>query len=802
MAFTPGKDFNILQTTDLSNVDAGFGDDVYIVTAATLENGKKIQIVDDKGNNSLQLVGGLEIASSIVASDTVQLTLSNGSEITVTGASSFGFEPGGNITAGIDNEDVDYATFATETLGVDSVPDVGAEPVDGGAVTIEGGSGGDDIDPPVFESAEVNGDTLTLTYGEALNAENAPTVDDFTVTPLVDQEVLDEAGNQTFDDEGNLVIESVPGDPITVADLSVDGTTVILTLETPVTEGQEITVSYDPALDGEDATAIQDVAGNDAESLDNQEVTNNTTTVENAAPVITSESAVNVEENQTVVTTVVATDTDADDTLTYTIAGGDDEALFALDATTGELSFVAAPDFEALASAADNNDYLVTVAVSDGVNDVTQDLTVTVTDVEVENAAPIAEADTATTDVDTAVTIAVLVNDSDPEADALTIAGVTSTIGATVEIVDLEDGTQGVSYTPAAGFVGTDTFTYDINDGNGNTVTGTVSVEVTEPVVPEDTTPPLFTSAATAGAIENRNVLYTAGATDDTTPITFSLTGADAALLAIDAASGVVTLIDGALDFDAGVKTSYAFDVVATDSATALNSATLAVTVTVTDDVTDNPIPDTTAPVFTSAATANADENQNVLYTAGATDDTAPITFSLAGADAALLAIDAASGVVTLAAGNLDFDAGVKTYAFDVIATDGATPANASAPLAVTVTVTDDVTDNGPTVENVTAGNTTPIDAAADEFDFVFAAGTYTYNITGFGTDDVLDLPDAFFGTATITNASGTDGNMTIKGDDGAANVITINLTGLATELDTAFNVITFNSAFGEGSLI
>jgi hypothetical protein len=118
------------------------------------------------------------------------------------------------------------------------------------------------------------------------------------------------------------------------------------------------------------------------------------------------------------------------------------------------------------------------------------------------------------------------------------------------------------------------------------------------------------------------------------------------------------------------------------------------------------------------------------------------------------------------------------------------------------VTVTDDVTDNGPTVENVTAGNTTPIDAAADEFDFVFAAGTYTYNITGFGTDDVLDLPDAFFGTATITNASGTDGNMTIKGDDGAANVITINLTGLATELDTAFNVITFNSAFGEGSLI
>ncbi|MBV5310601.1 hypothetical protein, partial [Chromatium okenii] len=291
---------------------------------------------------------------------------------------------------------------------------------------------------------------------------------------------------------------------------------------------------------------------------------------------------------------------------------------------------------------------------------------------------------------------------------------------------------------------------------------------------------------------------------DDTAPITFSLVGADAALLAIDAASGVVTLIDGALDFDAGVKTSYVFDVVATDSATALNSATLAVTVTVTDDVTDNPVPDTTAPVLTSAATANAVENQNVLYTAGATDDTAPITFSLAGADAALLAIDAASGVVTLAAGNLDFDAGVKTsYAFDVIATDGATPANASAPLAVTVTVTDDVTDNGPTVENVTAGNTTPIDAAADEFYFVFAAGTYTYNITGFGLDDVLDLPDAFFATATVPNTKGGDGNMTIMGNNGA-NVITIELTGIEPTLDTAFSVASFNAetAFGAGSLI
>ena len=37
----------------------------------------------------------------------------------------------------------------------------------------------------------------------------------------------------------------------------------------------------------------------------------------------------------------------------------------------------------------------------------------------------------------------------------------------------------GVSYTPAANFIGTDSFTYTISDGNGGTDTATVNVTVT-----------------------------------------------------------------------------------------------------------------------------------------------------------------------------------------------------------------------------------------------------------------------------------------------------------------------------------
>ena len=49
----------------------------------------------------------------------------------------------------------------------------------------------------------------------------------------------------------------------------------------------------------------------------------------------------------TAVTTVTATDPDAGATLTYSIIGGADAAKFTINATTGVLTFVAAPNFEA-----------------------------------------------------------------------------------------------------------------------------------------------------------------------------------------------------------------------------------------------------------------------------------------------------------------------------------------------------------------------------------------------------------------------------------------------------------------------
>ena len=92
---------------------------------------------------------------------------------------------------------------------------------------------------------------------------------------------------------------------------------------------------------------------------------------ENSAPTITSNgggntAAVSIAENTTAVTTVTATDPDAGQTLSYSIIGGADASKFTIGSTTGALSFITAPNFEAPTDAGGNNIYDLTVQVSDG----------------------------------------------------------------------------------------------------------------------------------------------------------------------------------------------------------------------------------------------------------------------------------------------------------------------------------------------------------------------------------------------------------------------------------------------------
>ena len=102
------------------------------------------------------------------------------------------------------------------------------------------------------------------------------------------------------------------------------------------------------------------------------------------------------------------------------------------------------------------------------------------------NTAPTAEGDSYTTNEDTTLTAngagsnpaGVLANDTDPDSDSLNAVLVSGPSHAATNGFTLnQDGS--FSYTPAANFFGTDTFTYKANDGSADSNVATVTITVT-----------------------------------------------------------------------------------------------------------------------------------------------------------------------------------------------------------------------------------------------------------------------------------------------------------------------------------
>ncbi len=207
---------------------------------------------------------------------------------------------------------------------------------------------------PSLLSAAVDGSSLTLTYGEALDGGSRPASGDFTV--------------------------EVGGSGRSVSGVSISGSVVTLTLNPAVEHGDTgIRVSYTVPT-GVGANPIQDEVGNDARGLSSRSVTN-TTGAPNTDPEITSPSSFDVPENQSVARRLAARDTDPGDEVTgWSIVGGADQSEFSIASDTGELSFRDPPDFEGPG----DNQYLVTVEVRSGAGarelEAEQTFTISVTD--------------------------------------------------------------------------------------------------------------------------------------------------------------------------------------------------------------------------------------------------------------------------------------------------------------------------------------------------------------------------------------------------------------------------------------
>ena len=486
-----------------------------------------------------------------------------------------------------------------------------------------------------------------------------------------------------------------------------------------------------------------------------------TVTNQNEAPLITSDgggpsATLGVAENGAAVTTVTASDVDAGATLTYSIVAGGDAALFAINATTGALRFLAAPDFENPLDGGANNIYDVVVQVSDGLGGIdTQALAITVSNL---NEAPLITSNgglaTASVNVNENQTAVTTVAASDPDSGAVLAYAIVP--GADAAKFTINAATGVLTFIASPDFempqdVGTPDNVYgvtvEVTDGLGGIDMQTVLVTVQDvneaPVITSDLGGPTASITVTENFSTVTNV--TASDPDSGAILTYAIVGGvDAALFSINSTTGALVFV-AAPDFetsaDSGGNNIYDVMVQVSDG-TLTDTQSIAVTVTDSNDET---------PVIISNGGGNnaaisMAENGTAITTVAATDSdvSGTLTYSIAGgADAALFTINASTGVLGFLAGR-DFETPADVGAdniYDVVvrASDGVQFDDQA--ISVTITDTNDVapsiTSNGgsATASISMAENTTAVTTVtATDPDTV---GTITYALAG-GADAAL----------------------------------------------------------------
>jgi hypothetical protein len=244
----------------------------------------------------------------------------------------------------------------------------------------EGNGGDNSYEVIVAASDGTSSDLQTITVNVA-DVNEAPAIISHGGYPSVTRAILENTLAVTTmtaaDPDGDALTISIAGGE-DAALFQIDAATGVLSFITAPDHEM-------PADADHNNSYVVQVRASDGELFGEQTITVEVNdTAENSAPVITSNgggdsATIVVVENSSTVTTVTAVDP-GNDALTYSIVGGEDEAFFRIDASTGALSFVNGPDFEAPADADHNNRYVVEVGASDGDLFDVQTITVDATD--------------------------------------------------------------------------------------------------------------------------------------------------------------------------------------------------------------------------------------------------------------------------------------------------------------------------------------------------------------------------------------------------------------------------------------
>lgn len=455
--------------------------------------------------NDIEFDGDTLSVTSTTSPANGEVVVNADNTITYTADSNFYGSDSFTYTVGDGTGLTDIGTVLITVSPVNDVPDA----ADDVATTDEDN---DVVIDVLANDSDIEGDSLSIT-SLTTPAQGAATVNlDNTITysPNANYYGTDSFSYSVVDSQGgtataivNVTIDPVNDSPeaaddsvstpedtaavvnVLANDSDIDGDLLTVSAVTQPVNGAVIinadqTVTYTPApsFNGTDifTYTISDGSGGSASAT-----VNVTVSAENDNPDAADDSEVTAEDTAVTID-VLANDDDID---------GDSLTIASLtqpangQATTNGADITYIPNANYFGSDA------FTYTISDG-NGGADTATVTV-EVTSVNDAPDAVNDSATTAEDTAITISVLANDSDTEDDSLTITAVSSPANGNA----ISNGAE-ITYTPAANFNGTDSFTYTISDGNGGTDTAVVNLTITavnddpttvddNPVTPEDT---------------------------------------------------------------------------------------------------------------------------------------------------------------------------------------------------------------------------------------------------------------------------------------------------------------------------
>ena len=557
------------------------------------------------------------------------------------------------------------------------------------------------------KNADVGTISVTVTATDVYNAAVSDTFD-ITVSNTNDEPT---ASNKTSVTLGDLNTLSIDASYLSanIADVDVDDTLKVTSVSittgggsvTETSTGSGVWVYTPPDVDVDTAAVLRytiaDVAGSTATA--NVEVN-----IVDAIPLADA-----VDEESSAVQLAVPSSSDFNSATITFDSGQTAKGTF----NSSNLTFTPAADF--------NGTVNFTITLADGTTTLPGVLVV-----QPVNDAPVYSAASTNASFVENAAVTNVVHDastgaSDVDGDTLTY----SISGTDAGSFDVDSASGDVTFKTSPNYETKNSYSLTLTstDGSGATATQALTVTVTDA---NDS--PVFSAATATGSVaENAATstqIFDANSTDEDTgdTLTYSLTGTDANLVDIDASTGVVTL-KGSADFEA--KTSYSFNVVASDGT---STATQAVTVSVTN-VNE-------APTVTSSTAGSVAENaatSSVIYTAAASDvdvsDT--ISYSVSGTDSSLLNIDTSTGEVTLKT-SADYET-KSTYSFDVVATDAAGLTDAE---TVTVSVSD--INDAPTASALTS---------------VFLSDANTLTINSTYLSSVINDVDAG-DTLKITNVS------------------------------------------------